>query len=124
MLYYNTELGREKLSDEKMEEIKKVFSPEKVYSMDIGKEDDMTDGTRRYIILYDHDENEIEIGGYELKGGDGFNRYFEKLYELVQDDYTKQFTDMMDECNRDNIQFKDRYLNDDMTLKNSVQVKL
>lgn len=123
VLYYNTELGREKLSDEKMEEIKKVFSPEKVYSMDIGKEDDMTDGTRRYIILYDHDENEIEIGGYELKGGDGFNRYFEKLYELVQDDYTKQFTDMMDECNRDNIQFKDRYLNDDMTLKNSVQVK-
>lgn len=110
VLYFNTELGREKISDEKMEEIRKVFSPEKVYSMDIGKEDDITDGTQRYIILYDHDENEIEIGGYELRGGDDFNGYFDKLYQLVQDDYTKQWSDKLDECIRDGKTFKDRYL--------------
>jgi hypothetical protein len=43
--------------------IRKVFSPEKVYTMDIGKEDDMTDGVQRYIILYDYEDNEIQIGG-------------------------------------------------------------
>ena len=113
VLYYSTELGRETLSEEKMEEIRKVFSPEKVYSMDIGREDDRTDGTSRYIILYDSDENEISIGGYELKGGDHFNKYFDKLYELVQDDYTKQWTDMMDECIRDGVTFGDRYLTEE-----------
>ena len=111
VLYYSTELGREKLSDEKMKEIRKVFSPEKVYTMDIGKEDDMTDGVQRYIILYDSEDNEIQIGGYELKGGDHFNRYFDRLYELVQDDYTKQWSDKLDECIRDNTTFAERYLN-------------
>ncbi len=109
--YYDTELGREKLSDEKMEEIRKVFSPEKVYSMNVGREDDRTDGTSRYIILYDHDGNEIEIGGYELKGGDHFNRYFYKLYALLEDDYTKQWSDKLDECMRDCVTYGERYLN-------------
>ena len=109
--YYDTELGREKLSDEKMEEIRKVFSPEKVYSMNVGREDDRTDGTRRYIILYDHDGNEIEIGGYELIGGDHFNSYFDKLYALLEDDYTKQWSDKLDECMRDYVTYGDRYLN-------------
>ncbi len=113
VLYFSTELGRETLSDEKMEEIRKVFSPEKVYSMDIGREDDRTDGTSRYIILYDSEGNEISIGGYELKGGDHFNKYFDKLYELVQDDYTKQWTDKMDECRRDDVTFGERYLNEE-----------
>ncbi|MBP5555353.1 MAG: hypothetical protein J6X94_10860 [Lachnospiraceae bacterium] len=113
VLYYSTELGRETLSEEKMEEIRKVFSPEKVYSMDIGREDDRTDGTSRYIILYDSDENEISIGGYELEGGDHFNRYFDKLYELVQDDYTKQWSDKVDECIRDGVTFGDRYLKEE-----------
>ena len=113
VLYYSTELGRETLPEEKMEEIRKVFSPEKVYSMDIGREDDRTDGTSRYIILYDSDENEISIGGYELEGGDHFNRYFDKLYELVQDDYTKQWSDKVDECIRDGVTFGDRYLKEE-----------
>ena len=111
VLYYSTELGREKLSEEKMKQIRKVFSPEKVYSMNIGKEDDRTDGTSRYIVLYDSDENQIEIGGYELKGGDHFNSYFDKLYELVQDDFTKQWSDKVDECIRDNTTYGERYLN-------------
>ncbi len=113
VLYYSTELGRETLSDEKMEEIRKVFSPEKVYSMDVGSEDDRTDGTSRYIILYDSDENEITIGGYELEGGDHFNRYFDKLYELVQDDYTKQWSEKIDECIRDGVTFGERYLTEE-----------
>ncbi len=113
VLYYSTELGRETLSEEKMEEIRKVFSPEKVYSMDIGREDDRTDGTSRYIILYDSDENEITIGGYELEGGDHFNRYFDKLYELIQDDYTKQWSDKIDECIRDGVTFGERYLTEE-----------
>ena len=39
VLYYDTELGRETLSDERMKKIKKIFSPEKVYKMNVGKED-------------------------------------------------------------------------------------
>ncbi len=113
VLYYSTELGRETLPEERMEEIRKVFSPEKVYSMDIGREDDRTDGTSRYIILYDSDENEITIGGYELEGGDHFNRYFDKLYELVQDDYTKQWSEKIDECIRDGVTFGERYLTEE-----------
>ena len=113
VLYYSTELGRETLPEEKMEEIREVFSPEKVYSMDIGREDERTDGTSRYIILYDSDENEISIGGYELEGGDHFNRYFDKLYELVQDDYTKQWSDKLDECARDGVTYRDRYLTEE-----------
>ena len=113
VLYYNTELGREQLSDEKMEEIRKVFTPEKVYSMNVGKENDRTDGTSRYIILYDSDENEISIGGYELEGGDHFNRYFNKLYALMQDDFTKQWSDKIDECIRDGVTYGDRYLNEE-----------
>ena len=109
--YYDTELGREQLSDERMEEIRKVFSPEKVYSMDVGREDNMTDGIRRYIILYDHEGNEIEIGGYELIGGDNFNSYFNKLYSLLEDDYTKQWSDKIEECERDCVTYGERYLN-------------
>ena len=108
--YYNTELGREKLSEEKMKAIRKIFSPEKVSSMNIGKENDRTDGTSRYIILYDADENEIKIGGYELEGGDHFNKYFNDLYELLQDDYTKQWSDKLDECIQDDTTYGERYL--------------
>ncbi len=93
-----------------MEEIRKVFSPEKVYSVDVGNENDRTDGTSRYIVLYDSDENEITIGGYELDGGDHFNRYFDKLYELAQDGYTKQWSEKIDECIRDGVTFGERYL--------------
>lgn len=109
VLYYDTELGREMLSDERMDEIRKTFSPEKVYKMDVGKEGDMTDGTRRYIILYDSDENEIEIGGYELTDR-RFNKLFYDLYVLCEDDYTKQFSDLLDECNREGITYRDKYL--------------
>ena len=108
VLYYNDELGREQLSEERMNEIREVFSAEKVYNMDIGREDERTDGTRRYIILYDACGNEIEIGGYELRGGDGFNSYFEKLYRLLEDDYTKQFSDQIDECNQNGITFREK----------------
>lgn len=110
VLYYNTELGREVLSDERMNKIKAFFSPEKVYKMNPGKEDDRTDGTSRYIILYDAYGNEIKIGGYELTGGDGFNHYFDSLYQLLEDEYTKQFSDKLDECARDGITYRDRYL--------------
>ncbi len=111
VLYYDTELGRETLSDERMKKIKKIFSPEKVYKMNVGKEDERTDGTSRYIILYDSNGNEIEIGGYELKGGAGFNSYFYDLYALMEDDYTKQFSDILDECNRECTTYRDKYMN-------------
>lgn len=110
VLYRGTELGREQLSGERMNEIKKLFSPKKVYTMNIGKEDDRTDGTSRYIILYDSHEYELKIGGYELKGGDRFNRYFEKLYALCEDDYTKQFSDLLDECSREGTTYQEKYL--------------
>ena len=110
VLYYNNELGREKISDEKMEKVKEMFSPEKVYCMNTGKEKDMTDGVSRYIILYDKDGNEIQIGGYELTGGDRFNSYFDKLYALLEDDYTKQFSDLLDEFNREGTTYKDKYM--------------
>ena len=109
--YYDTELGREQLSDERMEEIREIFSPEKVYSMDVGREDNRTDGISRYIILYDYEGNEIEIGGYELIGGDHFNRYFNKIYALLEDDYTKQWSDKIEECERDCVTYGERYLN-------------
>ena len=111
VLYYDTELGREKLSDEKMEEIRNFFSPEEVYTMDVGKEADRTDGTQRYIILYDSDENEIKIGGYELEGGDDFDGYFHILYQMLEDDYTKQWSDKLDECMQDSTTYGERYLN-------------
>lgn len=113
VLYYDTELGREKISDEKLNAVKKLFSPEKVYTMNVGKEDDRTDGTSRYIILYDSEGNEIRIGGYELKGGDHFNSYFEKLYDLLEDDYTKQFSDKLDECAGEGTTYREKYLNPD-----------
>ncbi len=111
VLYYDTELGREKLSDEKMEEIRNFFSPESVYTMDVGKEADRTDGTQRYIILYDSDENEIKVGGYELEGGDDFDGYFHILYHMLEDDYTKQWSDKLDECMQDSTTYGERYLN-------------
>ena len=108
--YRGKELGREQLSDERMKEINKVFNPKKVYTMNVGREDDMTDGTSRYIYLYDAEGNQIEIGGYELKGGDNFNRYFEKLYTLCEDDYTKQYSDLLLECMSEGVTYQDKYL--------------
>ena len=112
VLYYDTELGRETLSDERMNEIEEYFSPEEVYEMDLGEEDDRTDGISRYIILYDADGNEIRLGGYELKGGDHFNRYYDKLYSLLEDDYTKQFSDLLNECSADGTTYRERYLSE------------
>ena len=110
VLYYDTELGREHLSDERMNAIREFFSPEKVYDMDIGIEDTRTDGISNYIILYDADGNEIEAGGYELVGGDDFNGYFNTLYRMLEDDYTKQFSDKLDECAREGVTYGDKYL--------------
>ncbi|MCR5251882.1 MAG: hypothetical protein K6E50_14880 [Lachnospiraceae bacterium] len=110
VLYYNDELGREQLSEERMEEIRKVFSPEKVYNMDIGKEDEMSDGVSRYIILYDKDGIEMDIGGYELRGGDNFNRYFQKLYDLMEDDYTEQFAEKLRECAAECVTYREKYM--------------
>jgi hypothetical protein len=115
VLYRGNELGREQLSDERMSEIRKFFSPGKVYSMNVGKEDDMTDGTSRYIILYDSNENEITIGGYELRGGDRFNSYFAKLYALCEDDYTKQFSDLLLECMSEGTTYQEKYLDQTST---------
>ena len=47
VLYHDLELGQETLSNERMNKIKKVFSPEKVYNMNIGKENE-----RRQQIYY------------------------------------------------------------------------
>ena len=110
VLYRGNELGREQLSEERMSKIRKLFSPAKVYRMNVGKEDERTDGTSRYIILYDADGEEISIGGYELRGGDGFNRYFDKLYALCEDDYTKQFSDLLRECAGEGTTYQEKYL--------------
>ena len=110
VLYYDTELGREHLSDERMNAIREIFSPEKVYDMDIGIEDTRTDGISNYIILYDAEGNEIEAGGYELVGGDDFNHYFNTLYQMLEDDYTKQFSDKLDECAQEGVTYRDKYL--------------
>ncbi len=46
VLYRGNEIGREQLSEERMNEIRKLFSPSKVYNMNVGKEDEnMTEGT-------------------------------------------------------------------------------
>ena len=111
VLYRGNEIGREQLSEERMKKIKKLFSPAKVYRMNVGKEDERTDGTSRYIYLYDSDENKIEIGGYELRGGNNFNSYFHKLYTLCEDDYTKQFSDLLRECASEGTTYQDKYLN-------------
>ena len=112
VLYRGNEIGREQLSEERINEIRKLFSPSKVYNMNVGKEDEnMTDGTSRYIILYDADGNEIMIGGYELRGGAGFNSYFAKLYVLCEDDYTKQFSDLLRECASEGTTYQEKYLN-------------
>lgn len=109
--YRGKELGREQLSDERMAEINKVFNQRKVYTMNVGKENEhMTDGVSRYIILYGHDGSEFQIGGYELKGGAGFNQYFEKLYSLCEDDYTKQYSDLLLECMSEGVTYQDKYL--------------
>ena len=110
VLYYDTELGREQLSEDRMNAIKEVFSPEKVYDMDVGIEDCRTDGTSRYIILYDAEGNEIQVGGYELVGGDNFDHYFDTLYQMLEDDYTKQFSDKLDECAQECVTYKEKYL--------------
>ena len=93
-----------------MRDIRDYFSPEYVYNMNIGEEDDMTDGCSRYIVLYDDSENEILIGGYELVGGDRFNRYFDRLYAMLEDDYTKQFSDLLLECMAEGVTFDEKYL--------------
>ena len=111
VLYYDLELGRETLSNERMNKIKKVFSPEKVYNMNIGKENERTEGDSKYIILYDSNGNEIKIGGYELEGGDHFSSYFDKLYRLCEDDYTKKFSDKLFECAGEQTTFYEKYLN-------------
>ena len=111
VLYRGNEIGREQLPEDRMKKIKKLFSPAKVYRMNVGKEDERTDGTSRYIFLYDQDENKIEIGGYELRGGDNFNSYFHKLYTLCEDDYTKQFSDLLRECASEGTTYQEKYLN-------------
>lgn len=110
VLSKNTEIGREQISEEKMEAVRKIFTPEKVYKMDVGKENERTDGTSRYIRLYDKDGNEISIGGYELEGGDGFNSYFNDLYNLLEDDYTNEFTDEMLKCSSEGKSYWETYV--------------
>ena len=78
--------------------------------MDVGKENERTDGTSRYIRLYDKDGNEISIGGYELEGGDGFNSYFNDLYTLLEDDYTNEFTDEMLKCSSEGKSYWETYV--------------
>ena len=112
--YYETELGRETISDERMDEIKKKFSAEKVYNMNVGKEADFTDGTRRYIVLYDSDGNEIEIGGYEVSSRK-FQSLFYDLYALCEDDYTKQFSDLLLECMREGVTYREKYMNNNVS---------
>ena len=107
-----TEIGREQISEEKMEDVKKLFNPEKVYTMDVGREDERTDGTSSYIILYDKDGNEIKIGGYELEGGDGFKSYFTKLYNLLQDEYTLAFHNDMMQCSSEGKSYWETYVKD------------
>ena len=107
-----TEIGREQISEEKMEDVKKLFNPEKVYTMDVGREDERTDGTSSYIILYDKDGNEIKIGGYELEGGDGFKSYFTKLYNLLQDEYTLAFHNDMMKCSSEGKSYWETYVKD------------
>lgn len=49
----------------------------------------LADGTSKYIILYDVDENQISIGGYELRGGDDFLGLYSKLYRILDDEFEK-----------------------------------
>ena len=107
--YYDTELGRETISSDRMDKINKIFSPEKVYNMNVGKEGDFTDGVSTYIVLYDKNGDEIEVGGYEVSSRK-FNKLFNDLYALCEDDYTKQFSDLLDECNREGTTYRDKYL--------------
>lgn len=42
-----------------------------------------------------------------------WQRKFDKLYALMQDDFTKQWSDMIDECIRDGVTYGDRYLKEE-----------
>ena len=55
------------------------------------------------------------IGGYELRGGDRFNSYFAKLYALCEDDYTKQFSDLLLECMSEGTTYQEKYLDQTST---------
>ena len=45
-----------------------------------------------------------------MVGGDDFNGYFNTLYRMLEDDYTKQFSDKLDECAREGVTYGDKYL--------------
>ena len=111
--YFDTELGRETLSSDRMDKIKKKFSAENVYNMNVGKEGDFTDGTTRYIVLYDENGNEIKVGGYEVSSSK-FQSLFYDLYALCEDDYTKQFSDLLDECMREGVTYYDKYMRNEV----------
>lgn len=100
------ELGREKLSEEKMKKIRKMFKPAKVYNMFRGIEASMTDGVSKYIILYDQNNKEIEVGGYMLKGS-AIPVLFDSLYKLLSDDYTQMWDDRLQDCIRNNKDFRE-----------------
>ncbi len=39
-----------------------------------------------------------------------FNQYFNTLYQMLEDDYTKQFSDKLDECAQEGVTYRDKYL--------------
>lgn len=113
--YYGNELDREQLPKERMDEIHKLFDASKVYNMDVGKEDDMTDGVTTYIVLYDENDNEIQIGGYEMTGKK-YNDLWWDLYELCEDDFTKVWSDRLDECFDSSPSFRELYIDSNREL--------
>jgi len=100
------ELGREQLSEEKMQEIHKMFNPAKVYNMFPGVEGTMTDGISKYIILYDRNNKEIKVGGYMLVGSQ-IPELFGSLYGLLSDDYTQMWDDRLQDCIKNNKNFRE-----------------
>lgn len=104
--YYDTELGREQLSEEKMNEINKTFNATKVYNMFPGVEGNMTDGVTKYIILYDENNNEIKVGGYMISGSK-IPYLFDTLYDMLEDDYTRMWDARLQECVQNGSNFNE-----------------
>lgn len=107
--YFDEEIGREQLPEEKMEEIKKEFDARRVYNMFQGVEGDMTDGVSKYIVLYDENNNEIKLGGYMISWSE-LPYLFDTLYYMLEDDYTKMWDDRLQDCVKNGKNFREEFL--------------
>lgn len=81
------------LTDEQYSSVEKVIDQKKLYKLDPGSDEFMTDGVYRYIFLYD-ENNELlkEVGGYEPTNDEFLNAYgklqqnipYDEVHEILE----------------------------------------